>query len=317
MKKAYRRLALRHHPDREPEDTGAFEAVAEAFDVLSSAQHKGIYDRYGEDGLKAGATDAAGAVQGGTYAFNKTPEEIFANFFGTKNPYAALQDMSASFAGLTATPQAPQGKHRVAELECTLEEVFYGCQKKAPFVRKVLDVDGSVSVETLTFTINVKPGTADGTRYVFPGAGNVTPKAEPGPVIFMLKTLPHALFTRRGADLVYPVRVPLCSALTGTTLQIKSLDNRTLSVPVTLIVQSGSTTTLVGEGMPLPGGGKGDLEVAFAVVFPAGLSQAQRTLMKSAFFLPKNLTDAQKDAVDAFTKAFSHNTEGWSTGFAV
>ena len=317
MKKAYRRLALRHHPDREPEDGGAFEAVAEAFDVLSNAQHKGVYDRFGEEGLKSGATDAAGVVQGGTYTFSKTPEEIFANFFGTKNPYAALQDMTASFSGLTAAPPAPQGKHRVAELECTLEEVFYGCQKKAPFVRKILDVDGSVTVETLTFTINVKPGTADGTRYVFPGAGNVTPKAEPGPVIFTLKTLPHTLFERQGSDLVYKVRVPLCSALTGTTLQIKSLDKRTLSVPVTQIVQTSSTITLPGEGMPFAGGGKGDMKVAFDVVFPAALSQTQRMLLKSAFFLPKNLSEAQKGAVDAFEKAFAHNTDGWSTGFAV
>ena len=57
------------------------------------------------------------------------------------------------------------------------------------------------------------------------------------------------------------------------------------------------------------------LEVFFNVVFPAALRQTQRTLMKSVFFLPKNLTEAQKGTVNVFLKAFSHNTEIWSTGF--
>jgi len=125
IKKAYRKLSLKYHPDKDESAHAAkvFTAVAEAYDVLSEAKCKGFYDLYGEEGLKRGVTDGKGGRRGGFYAFEKAPTSVFASFFGTDNPYKALNELAEAFEALTATPKFKAGKAIRAELPATLEEV--------------------------------------------------------------------------------------------------------------------------------------------------------------------------------------------------
>jgi DnaJ-class molecular chaperone len=125
IKKAYRKLSLKYHPDKDESAHAAkvFAAVAEAYDVLSEAKCKGFYDLYGEEGLKRGVTDGKGGRRGGFYAFEKAPTSVFASFFGTDNPYKALNELAEAFEALTATPKFKAGKAIRAELPATLEEV--------------------------------------------------------------------------------------------------------------------------------------------------------------------------------------------------
>lgn len=144
--------------------------------------------------------------------------------------------------------------------------------------------------------------------------GNKTPTKEPGPVVFVLKPLPHTRFQRRGCDLVHKVTLPLYQALCGTYVEIPTLDNRKLSVPVADIVRPGYRTIVQGEGMPKPGGGKGDLVVEVELLFPMGLTETQKMLLKSAFFLPQQPDATQAKALQDFEKAFKDPLTGWASG---
>lgn len=87
IKKAYRKLALKWHPDRASgpamEVAAKFDQIAEAYEVLSIAARRAIFDQYGESGLKAGIPDGQGGLKGGKFQFNANALEIFAKFFGT------------------------------------------------------------------------------------------------------------------------------------------------------------------------------------------------------------------------------------------
>lgn len=104
IKKAYRKLALKYHPDKnkQPGAEEKFKEVAEAYEVLSDKKKKDIYDKYGEEGLKGSAGGGGGHPgQGGTYtySFHGDPRATFAQFFGTSSPFQAFFDMSGSGRG--------------------------------------------------------------------------------------------------------------------------------------------------------------------------------------------------------------------------
>jgi DnaJ family protein B protein 13 len=108
------------------------------------------------------------------------------------------------------------------------------------------------------------------------------------------------------------VTLPLYQALCGAAVEIPTLDNRILSVPIADIVKPGFRTIIVGEGMPKPGGGKGDLILEVDLLFPMELTEQQKLLLKSAFFLPTQPSEKQNAALLEFEKAFKHPLEGWS-----
>ena len=126
--------------------------------------------------IKQGVPDGNGGWKGGLYTFEDgTADETFVSFFGTNNPYAALQDISSSFRSLTTKPSLKPGKIKSFPLEATLEEVYLGTLKKVEFTRKIMAVDNSITTESVTFTIDLKAGTPDDTRFVFEKSGNTTP----------------------------------------------------------------------------------------------------------------------------------------------
>ncbi|CAK9302493.1 unnamed protein product [Gordionus sp. m RMFG-2023] len=92
IKKAYRKMALKYHPDKN-KSAGAeekFKEISEAYDVLSDAKKREIYDKYGEEGLKGGAAPGPGGGAGYHYEFKGDPRDIFSQFFGGQDPFAAF-----------------------------------------------------------------------------------------------------------------------------------------------------------------------------------------------------------------------------------
>lgn len=96
IKKAYRKLALKYHPDKNktPGAEERFKEVAEAYEVLSDKKKRDVYDMHGEEGLKGGIPGGTGPGQGFTYTFHGDPRATFAQFFGSANPFQAFFDMT-------------------------------------------------------------------------------------------------------------------------------------------------------------------------------------------------------------------------------
>jgi len=259
----------------------------------------------------------AGEKTGGNYKFDRTvdPELIFENFFGTRNPFQALNDIALSLEEMTTDPQPKPGKAKLGDVEATMEEVYHGCLKKFLHNKKILDEEGRISEDKVELCADIKPGTLEGTKYVFEGVGNILPLHEPGHAIYALKTLPHPRFKRgSGYDLIYSASIPAVKSLTGGVFPIHHLDGRVLHLPLTEIKRPGDKVKVPNEGMPNKEGGKGDLIVEFDVVFPKYLSDTQKTIIAAGFLCPQDdkLNKEQRDAIHKFTVAFKDDHKGWN-----
>eukprot|EP00250_Pteridium_aquilinum_P017149 c23476_g2_i1 orf=350-1366(-) len=304
LKKAYRRLAMKWHPDKNPsnkkEAEAKFKKISEAYEVLSDSNKRSIYDRYGEEGLKDMPVDTtpggyASGSSSSSYKFNpKTSEDLFSEVFGGFNPFASTNGPSFSRSKSAHSPSysnfhegssSSSGSRKAQPVEnklpCTLEDLYNGAERKMKITRNVLGVGGKqTTVEEILF-INIKPGWKDGTSITFPEKGHEQPGVVPADMIFVVQEKPHEIFKRDGSDLVMVQKISLAEALGGSTLSIPSLNGRTLSVSLTEVVYPGYEKIVPKEGMPIANSRKkGNLRIKFDIKFPVRLSAEQRSTIK-------------------------------------
>ncbi|KAI5081954.1 hypothetical protein GOP47_0001697 [Adiantum capillus-veneris] len=310
LKKAYKRLAMRWHPDKNPDSKAEAEAkfkqISEAFEVLTDAQKRTIYDQYGEEGLKEfPSSENGGRASRGGRSFNtRNAEDLFSEVFGKMNLNPGMRSASfnsrpksgRAFAhdGLFGTeplhgsPKSEgtsQGSRKAPPIEnklpCTLEEFYNGSIRKMKISRNVITMGKMATVEEV-LTINIKPGWKKGTKVTFPEKGNEQAGLVPADLIFVIDEKPHEVFKREGNDLITTQKLTLAEALTGCILSIPLLNLKTLSVPCTEIVYPGYEKVIPNEGMPIAKepGKKGNLRIKFDVKFPTQLSTEQRVSIK-------------------------------------
>ena len=288
IQKSFRQLSLKTHPDINPslESEAEFDVICEAYDVLSHAKRRAIFDATGEEGLKNGIPGLAGFEEG--YTFHGNSKEIFRDFFGGANPFSDFLvngHCGEAPKGLGARGYTERDADVEHDLMLTLEDLYHGCTKKVKVPKRVMLEDGQTSgVRDKTFTINLKRGWREGTRITFPGEGDEGPNNVAADVVFIVKEKPHERFLRAGNDLVHRVRLPLAKALVGTTVSVETLDGRRLNIPVSEIVDSNSEKRIKGEGMPWSKdpSKKGDLVLRFQVDFPTSLSPDKKEFIKQA-----------------------------------
>merc|ERR1712146_489639 len=175
----------------------------------------------------------------------------------------------------------------IVNLKCTLNELYSGSTRKMKISRKVMVDERRRREEEEVLTVNVKPGWKAGTKITFNNKGDEYPGTEPADVVFVIEERRHDTFKRGGSssnDLIYRHRCSLGDALTGFTISLTTLDNRTLSVPVTEIVNPQYVKVVRGEGMPISkrAGQRGDLRIEFDIHFPRGpLSDEKKAALKS------------------------------------
>ncbi|CAN0892350.1 DnaJ homolog subfamily B member 13, partial [Linum grandiflorum] len=168
-------------------------------------------------------------------------------------------------------------------LECTLEELFFGCTKKVKVTRDVLTDRGQIVQEEEVLSIQVKPGWKRGTKITFEDMGNERLGAQPADVTFVIVEKGHPLFRREGDDLELTIGIPLVQALTGCDISIPLMGNsgETMNLMIEDIIYPGYQKTVSGQGMPKSKeeeeGERGDLRVLFLVEFPVELTEEQRS----------------------------------------
>lgn len=265
IKKAYRKLALRYHPDKNRSEGAEekFKEIAEAYEVLSDSKKKEVYDKFGEEGLKGGASSGGGG--GTTYTFHGDPRATFAQFFGSASPFQTFfdfgapggnrmfqfydddMDMDDSFTTGSGPRQAAPGgafrshsfnfapnmgragKDRAQDpaiehdLYVSLEDILHGCVKKMKISRRVVQPDGSTRKEDKVLTVNVKPGWKAGTKITYQKEGDQCRGKVPADIVFIIRDKPHPLFRREGSDVRYTCKLSLKQALCGTILEVPTL----------------------------------------------------------------------------------------------
>lgn len=138
--------------------------------------------------------------------------------------------------------------------------------------------------EREAITVHVEPGMVDGQEVTFFEEGEPMVDGEAGDLRFRVRTLPHAAFTRAGADLAMNRTISLADALTGFSQQFAHLDGHAVTLTADGVTRPGSVHKVPGEGMPVfDSAAKGDLYVTYTVDFPAALSEEQKAAVRSLF----------------------------------
>jgi len=243
IKKAYKKAALKHHPDRGG-DADKFKEIGEAHEVLGDPERRKAYDKYGEESL---TEDGPGSG----------PQDMFEAMFGGGPP--------------GSKKQKPRTKDIVRPMWLTLENLYTGVTKQLPIARKVNDDSGESQTCqackgkcVITQVIRMGPmiqqiqqacekcngtgscipqktsrevlevyvpeGTPDGEKIVMHGKADESPGCESGDVVIIVKEQDHPRFLRKGADLYLEQEISLGEALAGFRLCVTHLDGRKLIV---------------------------------------------------------------------------------------
>jgi DnaJ-class molecular chaperone len=179
-------------------------------------------------------------VAKGGYTYKNNAKEIFESFFGTNNPFAAFGfgGDTAPFAAKLNKPGPKPAEPVVYKLDCTLQELYNGCIKKFNVTRKRFSPEGVLHDETKQLTIHVRPGWRKGTKVTFPGEGDESLTATTPDIVFVIEEKVNKAegYERDGNNLIYTYKLPLADALSDCSLQIPTLDRRTLSFPCPEVV---------------------------------------------------------------------------------
>jgi DnaJ family protein A protein 2 len=280
IKKAYRKLALKNHPDKGG-DPEVFKKISEAYSVLSDADKRRRYDQFGKEAAASEMPD---------------PSEMFNSFFNTFRPQQ-------------------QRNHQTMDLPISLEEIFAGKRKTITITRRVVDqskVDqcttcggrgmrvavqmvgpgvfqqhaspcndcggkghrlrGEDAMRTVEeeVVIDIPRGSREGERFIIRGKTDESPGQPAGDLVFVLKYKKHPIFTvEENGDLGFELRVNLLEALTGFTRLVRHLDGTVLKVGKEgVVVKPGEVFTIAGEGLK-PGA---NMHARVVIEFPTSIS---------------------------------------------
>jgi DnaJ family protein A protein 2 len=329
--KAYRKLAVKHHPDKGG-DVDKFKEVSAAYEVLSDKEKRAKYDKYGLEGL---SEDGGGG--GG-------PDDLFSMFFG------------GGGRGRSAGPRKSESVNH--PLKVSLEDLYNGKTAKIAINRQVIvgeskmctacDGQGVVlelrqialgmvqqiqrrcgecngqgyiatrKKERKILEVHVEKGMKHNQKIPFRGMADEKPNMEAGDVNFIIQEKEHNLFKRKGADLLITKTLSLNEALCGFEWSIKHLDDREIvikSKPGEIIKPEASAQhpfvkIVPNEGMPSLGNPfvKGNLYVLFRVEFPKDGALDKKTVTQLKKLLPNPSMDVSYDEEEVEVVHLEHGS---------
>ncbi len=342
IKKAYRRVAMKHHPDRNPGDAASeekFKEASEAYEILSDSEKRNAYDQFGH----AGVDPQVGRSGGFSGSFSDIFGDVFGDIFGGGRQRGGPQrgsdlrytlDISLEDAvrGTNVKIRVPTmvtckvcsgsgakaGRPPTTCTTCqgvgqvTMKQGFFQVQQTCPTCRgkgRVItdpctSCHGAGRVEDVkTLSVKVPAGVDSGDRIRLSGEGEAGPAGgESGDLYVQMEVQEHAIFKRDGAHLYCDVPIAVTHAALGGELEVPTLEGR-VKLKVPPGTQTGKLFRLRGKGVkPVRGGMVGDLLCRVEVETPVNLSKKQKKLLEE---LQQTLTEAGSENSPRQSRWFS------------
>lgn len=266
IKKAYRKLARRYHPDvsDEADAEARFKEVAEAWEVLGDPEKRAAFDAF-RRGERQGYRQASGADGGPDVDFG----EFFRNIFG--------EEMGAGFGGGFRHTRS-RGEDMHVRLPLTLEEAYRGTEQTLSLNVPEITPQGQLRRSQRQLRVKIPAGVTEGQQIRLAGQGAPMPGGEPGDLYVEIQLAPHPEYAVEGRNLTRKVRLAPWEAVLGTTLEVPTLGGR-VAVKVPAGTRPGQRLRLRGRG--LPGKPAGDQLLEFEIVTPQQPTARERELYEA------------------------------------
>lgn len=291
IKKAFKKKAMKYHPDRTGNDKSAekkFKEAKEAYDVLSNPQKKSMYDQYGTTDFIGGAGPGGFNTSGfgGSSGFGDVFEDIFGDIFGNNQGRSSTQKY--------------KGADLEYEMKLTLEEASFGTEKTIHF-----EQGSDITLPFKEISVSIPAGVDNGDRVRLAGKGEAGINQGPsGDLFIRINLLKHSIFKRDGSNLYCEVPISYAEAALGAEIEIPTLSSNSVIIDIPAGTQTGKYFRLKGKGVKsVRGGGIGDLMCSVIIETPVNLSDEQ-----------KNLLSKFDDHLKASKKRHSPKSQSWLDG---
>jgi len=286
IKKAYRKMAMKYHPDRNQgnkEAESKFKEVSEAYAVLSNGEKRKQYDMFGAEGFQQRFSqedifhdfDFSSIFKEFGFGGKGRGQNIFSQMFGGGMGQGQFggggRRFESSFGGYGGQPRPAKGQDLVYELAITLEEA-------AQTTQKIIAYQSGRGQEKVS--VKIPAGIQAGKKLRIQGKGHPGFNGGPnGDLFIRIKIMDHPLFKREGDDLTMNREIRYSEALLGTEIEVPTIDQKTIRLKIPPATQGNAKFRLKGYGLPHMGEkGRGDAYVQVTIAVPKKLNKKQKGL---------------------------------------
>lgn len=293
IKRAYRKLARKYHPDVSKEENAEakFKELGEAYDVLRDPEKRSKYDRYGQYWKEQGQAGYNPQADQQSYQhyqhFNEDQAADFQDFLNSIFRERYGQQQSSSFYD--------QGRDIHAKLGISLEDSFFGAEKTLQLQTPVIDKLGHVQYHERSVKVKIPKGIGDKKQIRLKGQGGKGPHQHAGDLYIEININPHHLYSLQDRDIHLTLPIAPWEAALGATIQAPTLAGA-VNLKIPKLSQTGKQMRLKGRG--LPGNPAGDQYVTLEIVIPqvenTEASKLYEQLAKTIHFNPREKLGVSK-----------------------
>jgi len=262
IKKAFRKLAHVHHPDKSGGNEAKFKEASEAYTVLSDKKKRAQYDTFGSAGSQGGQGSGGAGFDPSGFGFD---------FSGFGNAGFDTGDLGDILSSIFGGRRVRRGRDIAVDIELSFQESVFGAERKV--------VINSKFVKQKEVSIGVPPGIDDGQMIRLTGQGEILEGGVPGDLYVKVHVRKHPYLRKEGYNLIMDLEIKLTEALLGAEKVIHTLDGE-----ITLKISAGTKHATIlrvkGKGVPTSAGKRGDLYIRISVQIPDRISKDARQVVE-------------------------------------